>query len=111
MRIKRSVLAAAIALALLPSSIHGQEAFVSHLMEDLEGYIKIQRQCNKPFLVIFDERSPGIKDMDSYIHRTRAELRTLLVREGLPFFPSVAEAAQSVNELITYYRRRKESTA
>jgi len=85
-----------------------KELFIQHLTEDMEGYIKISKQCDKPFLIIFDERSPGINDMDSYIHRTRAELRTLLVKEGLPFFPSVAEAAQAVSELITYYRRKDE---
>ena len=83
-----------------------KEAFIRHLKEDMEGYVKIGREGAKPFLIIFDERSPGINEMDSYIHRTRAELRSLLVREGLPFFPSVAEAANAVNELITYYRRR-----
>jgi acyl-CoA synthetase (NDP forming) len=83
-----------------------KETFIQHLREDMEGYIKISKQSAKPFLIIFDERSPGAKDMDSYIHRTRAELRSLLVKEGLPFFPSVAEAAHAVNELITYYRRR-----
>jgi acyl-CoA synthetase (NDP forming) len=83
-----------------------RDTFIQHLKEDMEGYIKISRRSAKPFLVTFDERSPGIKDMDSYIHRTRAELRTLLVKEGLPFFPSVAEAATAVKELITYYQRR-----
>jgi acyl-CoA synthetase (NDP forming) len=89
----------------------GREFFIQHLTEDMAGYIKIGKACDKPFLIIFDERSPGIDEMDSYIHRTRAELRTLLVREGLPFFPSVAEAAQAVNELIIYYQRRDKEAA
>ena len=88
-----------------------KEAFIQHLTEDIEGYVKISKQCNKPFLIIFDERSPGIQEMDSYIHRTRAELRTRLVKEGLPFFPSVNEAALAVNELVTYYRRREEEAS
>jgi acyl-CoA synthetase (NDP forming) len=85
-----------------------ESAFVQHLMEDMEGYIKIGKTSNKPFLIVFDERSPGIKDMESYIHRTRAELRTLLVKAGIPFFPSVIEAALALNEFITYYQRRGE---
>lgn len=86
-----------------------QEAFVSHLIEDLEGYIKIRRQSDKPFLVIFDERSPGVTEMESYIYRTRADMRTMLLKENLPFFPSVDEAARAVNELISYYCRREEN--
>jgi len=46
--------------------------------------------------------------MDSYMYRTRAELRTLLAKEGQPFFSSVDEAAKAVKELITYYQRREE---
>jgi acyl-CoA synthetase (NDP forming) len=88
----------------------GKEFFIQHLTEDMEGYIRISKECHKPFLIIFDERSPGISEMDSYIHRTRAEMRTRLVREGLPFFPSADEAARAVNELIMYYRRRDEET-
>jgi hypothetical protein len=84
-------------------------AFVQHLIEDMEGYVKIGKTCQKPFLIIFDERSPGIRDMDSYIHRTRAELRTLLVEAAVPFFPSVIEAALALNDFITYYRRRGET--
>jgi acetyltransferase len=86
-----------------------KEPFIQHLTENMEGYIKIGKECGKPFLVIFDERSIDIEGMDSYIHRTRAELRTLLVKEGLPFFPSVDEAAKAINELITYYRRREQT--
>ncbi len=88
-----------------------KEAFIRHLTEDMEGYIRISKDSDKPFVIVFDERSPGINEMDSYIYRTRAELRTLLVKEGLPFFPSVGEAAKSVKELITYYQRRDEMTS
>jgi hypothetical protein len=89
----------------------GKDFFIEHLSENMEGYIKIRKEYDKPFLIVFDERSPGIDDMDSYIHRTRAELRTMLVKDGLPFFPSVEEAARAANELITYYQRREEAAS
>lgn len=85
-----------------------KEAFIRRLTEDMEGYIRISKECDKPFVIVFDERSPGVNEMDSYMYRTRAELRTLLAKEGLPFFPSVDEAAKAVKELITYYQRRDE---
>jgi acyl-CoA synthetase (NDP forming) len=83
-----------------------KDAFIQHLVDDMQGYIKIKKECDKPFLVIFDERSPGREEMDHYNYRTRAELRSLLVKESLPFFPSVDEAAKAVKELIAYYRRK-----
>lgn len=85
-----------------------KEPFIRRLTEDMEGYIRISKECDKPFVIVFDERSPGVNEMDSYMYRTRAELRTLLAKEGLPFFPSVDEAAKAVKELITYYQRRDE---
>ena len=89
----------------------GKEPFIQELTEDMEGYIKVSKECDKPLLIVFDERSPGINEMDSYIYTTRAQLRTRLVEERLPFFPSVDEAAKAVNELITYYQRRDEEAA
>ena len=88
-----------------------KEPFIRELTNNIDAYIKIGKNCQKPFLIVFDERSVGIKEMDSYIYKTRAELRTRLVKEGLPFFPGVDEAAKAVNELITYYRRREEEAA
>lgn len=84
----------------------GEELFIPHLTEDMDGYIKISKEVDKPFLVIFDERSVTSKEADSYIYTTREKMRASLVEAGLPLFPSVGEAAHAVNELITYYRRR-----
>jgi acyl-CoA synthetase (NDP forming) len=84
----------------------GEELFVPHLTEKLDGYIKISKEVDKPFLVIFDERSVTSKEADSYIYTTREKMRASLVEAGLPLFPSVGEAARAVSELITYYRRR-----
>jgi hypothetical protein len=58
--------------------------------------------------MIFDERSPGITEADSWNYKTRAQLRTELVQDKMPFFPSVDEAAKAVNEVIGYYQRREE---
>ncbi len=85
----------------------GEELFVPHLTEDLQGYIEVSQQVDKPFLVVFDERSVTSRESDSYIYTTREEMRTSLVDARLPWFPSVAEAARAVGELITYYRRRR----
>ncbi len=85
-----------------------QEPFIKELTDNIEAYIKVSQKSDKPFLIVFDERSVGSHEADSYIYTTRAQLRTRLVKEGLPFFPSVDEAAGAVNELITYYQRRDE---
>ena len=89
----------------------GKEHFIQSLTENIEGYIQVKNECDKPFLMVYDERSVGIREIDSWNYRTRAQLRTRLVDEHVPFFPSVDEAARVVNELINYYQKREEEVA
>jgi hypothetical protein len=86
----------------------GKEHFIQEISSHCEGYIRVRKEIEKPLLMIFDERSVGLKNADSWNYRTRARLRDRLVEEKMPFFPSVDEAAQAVNEVLAYYHRRKE---
>jgi len=86
----------------------GEEHFVQAMTENMEEYIKVYKECNKPFLMVFDERSEGIRELASWNYRTRAQSRTRYVEEHVPLFPSVNEAARAVNELINYYQRKEE---
>ncbi|GAH51476.1 unnamed protein product, partial [marine sediment metagenome] len=65
----------------------------------------------KPFLVIFGERSLGASEMDSWRYRTIAQMRTRLIEERVPFFPTVDQAARTVKELINHYQRQEEEAA
>ena len=87
----------------------GKDHFIELISNLTRGYIRIRKEISKPLLVIFDERSIGITEADSWNYKTRAQLRTELVQEKMPFFPSVDEAAKAVNEVIGYYQRREEA--
>jgi acyl-CoA synthetase (NDP forming) len=82
--------------------------FIASVKENIEGYVQNRKENEKPLLMVFDERSVGITEHDSWNYRTRAEMRTYLVKEKMPFFPSVDEAARAVNEIIKYYNRKEE---
>ena len=86
----------------------GKDRFVQELTENIQGFIKARKENEKPLLVVYDERSVGITEAESWNYQTRAKLRTLLVNEKVPFFPSTDEAARAVNELIAYYQGREE---
>jgi acyl-CoA synthetase (NDP forming) len=86
-----------------------KEHFIQEISDDCEAYIKIKSEFDKPLLVVFDERSPGTAENDSWNYQVRARLRTRLVEEKVPFFPSVDEAARAVNEHIKYYARKEET--
>jgi acetyltransferase len=87
----------------------GKDHFIDLITTLTRGYIRVRKETSKPILMIFDERSPGITEADSWNYKTRAQLRTELVQEKMPFFPSVDEAAKAVNEVIGYYQRREEA--
>ncbi len=44
--------------------------------------------------------------MDHWFWRECAHLRSRLIEEKVPYFPSVDKAAEAINELIWYYQRR-----
>jgi len=87
----------------------GKDHFVEIISTITRGYIRVRKETSKPILMIVDERSPGITEADSWNYETRAQLRTELVQDKMPFFPSVDEAAKAVNEVIGYYQRREEA--
>jgi len=86
----------------------GEDHFIEVMTEDVGGYIKASKECDKPFLIIFGERAIGTSEMDSWRYRTIAKMRTWLVEEHIPFFPTVDQASKAVKGLIAYYRRREE---
>ena len=85
-----------------------KDHFVEEVTKITRGFIRVRKEISKPLLMVFDERSPGMTEADSWNYKTRAQLRTELVQEKVPFFPSVDEAARAVNEVIGYYQRREE---
>lgn len=80
--------------------------FIQEITDHCEGYIEVSKQAKNPIMVIFDERSVGNLEEGDWNYTTRAHLRSRLVEEKVPFFPSVDEAAKAVSELIAYYQRR-----
>jgi len=87
----------------------GKEHFIQEVTGNVEGFVKVKKESDKPLLIVFDERSTGITEANSWNYQTRAQLRTLLVQEKIAFFPSTEEAARAVNEVIKYYQRREET--
>jgi len=87
----------------------GKDHYIEEVTKITRGFIRVRKEINKPLLMVFDERSPGMTEADNWNYKTRAQMRTELVQDKLPFFPSVDEAAKAVNEVIMYYHRREEA--
>jgi hypothetical protein len=86
---------------------YNRETFVDWISSNVENYIKLHKVSPKPFFTIFSERPLGTADLDHWFWRETAHLRTRLIEEKVPFFPSVDKAAQATNELIRYYQYKE----
>ncbi len=85
---------------------YNRETFADWIITMVEGLFKLARETSKPFFLILSERPLGEKEMDYWLWREFAHIRTRAVQEKVAFFPNVNKAAEVVNELITYYTRK-----
>ena len=76
------------------------------LLSEVEGYIKVSKESNKPFFAIVRSRPLGIGEFTGQRHRVYAQARTRFLEEGVPFFTTVDGAANAVKEQIDYYQRK-----
>ena len=78
-----------------------------------EDIVKQYTQINdyKPVLGLLQDRSPSpdIEDNEQENERwkTVCEVTAELVKQGIPFYPTVSRAASAANKLIDYYQRRE----
>ena len=87
--------------------VYNKESFPDYVGKKVEDYIKLHKESPKPFFVIFIGRPFGIKEMDYWLWREAAKLRTQMVEAKVPFFPHVNIAAQAIKELIWYYDKKE----
>jgi acyl-CoA synthetase (NDP forming) len=59
----------------------------------------------KPLLAVVPDASLGIKEWDSWEWKMNCELRTRLIKEEIPFYTSITEAANAGRKMIDYYQR------
>ncbi|UCB43770.1 MAG: CoA-binding protein [Dehalococcoidales bacterium] len=78
-----------------------------------EGIVKQYSQINdyKPVLGLISDRSPSpdVDDREQEDERwkTVCEVTAELVKQGIPFYPTVSRAASAANKVIDYYQRRE----
>ncbi len=86
---------------------YNKETFVDWISYEVERYLKLPQQTEKPFFLIFADRPLGSADLDHWFWREVARLRTRAIEEKVAFFHSVDKAAQAINEVISYYQWRE----
>ncbi len=83
------------------------EILEKQIMSNVQEYIKVAKQSQKPFFAIVRDRSLGIREFESLRHKIYARARTRFLEEGITFFPSVGQAAKAIKEYISYCNKQK----
>jgi len=66
----------------------------------------LEERNNKPFLAVVPDKSLGSDDFDHWSWKIVCEVRTKLIEQGIPFFPTVGRAARVARKVAEYYLRR-----
>jgi acyl-CoA synthetase (NDP forming) len=89
--------------------IMGDPHHERHRDRTAESYLKefnLEKLNNKPFLAVVPDKSLGADDFDHWTWKVVSELRTKLLEQGIPFFPTVGRAARVARKIAEYYRRK-----
>ncbi|MBW1710060.1 MAG: CoA-binding protein [Deltaproteobacteria bacterium] len=72
----------------------------------LKGF-KLEGLNNKPVLAVVADKALGVEDYDHWSWKVMCDLRTKLIAENIPFYPSVKRAATAARKLVEYYQRKR----
>lgn len=67
----------------------------------------LEGRNGKPFLAVVPDKSLGAGDFDHWTWKVVCELRTRLIEQGIPFYPTVGRAARVAAKVAGYYRRKR----
>lgn len=72
--------------------------------DSLKQQYRLDALRKKPLLIVVPDSSPGVEDLDSREYKMNSEMRSALIRLGIPFYPTVTRAALAARRLGDYYR-------
>jgi hypothetical protein len=74
-----------------------------------ESYLKefsLEALGKKPFIAVVPDKSLGAAEVDHWTWKVVCELRTKLIEQKIPFYPTVGRAASAARKIAEYYGRR-----
>jgi len=75
----------------------------------VDGYLKrykLESCGSKPLLAVVPDKSLGSDDFDHWSWKVLCDIRTRLLDEGIPFYPTIRRAAIAAGKLAAYYQMR-----
>ena len=83
-----------------------QKGIEQRLGSICEGYRKVIQETGKPLLAVLPEDGSGSDLYGNWSGRGISQVRTDLIKAGIPFYPTVGRAARAARKAIDYYARR-----
>ena len=75
--------------------------------EDFLKAFRFDACKDKPILAVLPDKAMGADNYDHWSWKTLCEMRTLLLKQGIPFFPTVKRAAIAAYKAAEYYALNK----
>jgi len=85
-----------------------KEGHIDTIKRQLATLINVRKEGQKPLIVILGDRSLGIAELSNWRWQLYAEVRTELIRAGVPIFHNVSQAANAMKTFINYHCRNSE---
>lgn len=73
----------------------------------MERTVVVFKQGKKPVISVLSGGKPGLEDMKNMRWQTMAEMRSLLVREGVPVYDTTPEAVAAIGKYVRYWQGRR----
>ncbi|MDP2919764.1 MAG: CoA-binding protein [Dehalococcoidia bacterium] len=70
-----------------------------------QAYLSVKERYTKPFLVAVGERGVTAEQYDDFHWKALAEARSILLKGGLPIYPTIERAARAARKVIDYYKK------
>ena len=89
----------------------GREDYTPKVMAEYEAYAQIFKTNLKPIVVVMGDNSLGTAEMNNWRWQLFGQVRTGLVCDKLPYFPTIGRTTRVVKEIINYYKKDSSSSA
>lgn len=79
-----------------------EERHIETISKELESWTDLAKEGCRKLVVVVGDRSLGISEMDNWRWKLYAQVKTELVKAGIPFFSNIHKAAKAMKEFVNY---------
>lgn len=82
------------------------DLWTSIIRSEIDAVVVAFKRAKKPLVCVLSGGKPGLDGMKDIRWQTMAEMRSLLIREGVPVFDTMPEAVTAIGKYVRYWQCR-----